>query len=691
MYQLMVLNPGGSPFPRDVRTAAGRQGFMAALQGYPAKPADPYAAPARRQREQEEYAAGYQVGLHAAQAQAARVRELERRGNPLALKGPFALVRDGRQLGGRWDSYQDALREAHRMVAESISYVSIHDEGTAHPVAVKTLWSPRAPRRGNPCGGPAMSTRRNPEWQGEHPSLRLRLTWDQARSVSGPGPQDENVLALSRVPSVARQLARLDPESLRRELAEYGAWDDTELADHAQNLQRILWTSASNMVERRNERRGNPEPPARFARQYERLYGRTRRAMGGVFDWPTLKASIPGRAEELRRLWNLAYRESHPGFPAERTGNPEQVYTLDRDGKNVMMGTALEIAAWVHRHHSYSLDHALKHEGYTVTPVRVEYPGGVTRPGRVYRTGRPRRSVNPGSAWHTAAGREYAARVRADQAAGHAGAGDYWQGALAAESRALAVQNPEGAPHDFEVTELVNFAETTGALYNQRKSITQNQLRRLAKGQFNISLSAKLWRYWFDSAAKLMERETGWRPSTAVRQAAAERMASAEYDKMVAGEYGELPSFKTRTALTRAHYQGKRPNPGKRGAAAGFKMFHDADPDKAYKVNVPDGFPRKLYMIGRLARLVTDRGTISGGVLAAGGGDRMYVLGASKNLAGSARARQVEYIPPKNSRKAGALYYHKFTHAPLVKRHGSGGNYTIAGKSVTLTPRGIVG
>jgi len=139
-------------------------------------------------------------------------RKTERRGNPLTLKGPFTLVRDGKQLGGRWDSYQDALREAHRMLPDAISYVSIHDEGTNHPVAAKTLWRHEG-RRGNPDGGQGMN---------------------------------------------------------------------------------------------------------KYARQYERLYSRTRRAMGGVFDWPTLKASIPGRAEELRRLWNLAYGEGHAGFPAER-------------------------------------------------------------------------------------------------------------------------------------------------------------------------------------------------------------------------------------------------------------------------------------------------------------------------------------------------------------------------------------
>jgi hypothetical protein len=72
------------------------------------------------------------------------------RGNPIRLVGPFVLVRDNVQLGGRHESFQDALREAHRMLADALSYVSIHDEGVNHPAAVKTLWSKRPAKRSNP-------------------------------------------------------------------------------------------------------------------------------------------------------------------------------------------------------------------------------------------------------------------------------------------------------------------------------------------------------------------------------------------------------------------------------------------------------------------------------------------------------------------------------------------------------------
>jgi hypothetical protein len=48
-------------------------------------------------------------------------------------------------------------------------------------------------------------------------------------------------------PGVAAQLAALDPEKVRDELREYGAWDDDELADHAANLLRVLWLAAGQI------------------------------------------------------------------------------------------------------------------------------------------------------------------------------------------------------------------------------------------------------------------------------------------------------------------------------------------------------------------------------------------------------------------------------------------------------------
>lgn len=84
-------------------------------------------------------------------------------------------------------------------------------------------------------------------WIESQGRIELKMRKAQAARASHPGPCDADVLALSRVPAVARQLARIEPETLRAALLEYGAWDTQELYDHAQNLQRILWLAASDI------------------------------------------------------------------------------------------------------------------------------------------------------------------------------------------------------------------------------------------------------------------------------------------------------------------------------------------------------------------------------------------------------------------------------------------------------------
>jgi hypothetical protein len=80
-------------------------------------------------------------------------------------------------------------------------------------------------------------------------TIELSLTLEQACSASHSGQCDEDVKALSLVPEVAEQLAQVDKHKLVQALREYGAWDAEELADHEQNLQRLLWCAAGNIAE----------------------------------------------------------------------------------------------------------------------------------------------------------------------------------------------------------------------------------------------------------------------------------------------------------------------------------------------------------------------------------------------------------------------------------------------------------
>lgn len=80
--------------------------------------------------------------------------------------------------------------------------------------------------------------------------LTLTLTREQAHAGSHAGQCDADIAQLRTEPRIRRQLAMLDPALLRAELAEWGAWDDTELADHDANLSRILWLACGDIAER---------------------------------------------------------------------------------------------------------------------------------------------------------------------------------------------------------------------------------------------------------------------------------------------------------------------------------------------------------------------------------------------------------------------------------------------------------
>lgn len=83
--------------------------------------------------------------------------------------------------------------------------------------------------------------------------IEFQLTLDQAEAMSHSGRCDDDVAEGRKVPEIAAQLAKIDPEVLRSELREYGAWDDLELSDHESNLDRILWLAAGDIRDRQFE------------------------------------------------------------------------------------------------------------------------------------------------------------------------------------------------------------------------------------------------------------------------------------------------------------------------------------------------------------------------------------------------------------------------------------------------------
>jgi hypothetical protein len=74
-------------------------------------------------------------------------------------------------------------------------------------------------------------------------SLR-QLPAECIADCSGPGPADDSVAYW------CKRLAFDGPSWLfRSHLREYGAWDSSELADHNENRQRVLWIWANNCSE----------------------------------------------------------------------------------------------------------------------------------------------------------------------------------------------------------------------------------------------------------------------------------------------------------------------------------------------------------------------------------------------------------------------------------------------------------
>ena len=88
---------------------------------------------------------------------------------------------------------------------------------------------------------------------GNYPTIEIELTIEDACSMSHQGACDKDVETMRKVPYIAQQLERMDPENLRKELKEYGAWNEEQLKDHEENILRILWILAGNIKENNRE------------------------------------------------------------------------------------------------------------------------------------------------------------------------------------------------------------------------------------------------------------------------------------------------------------------------------------------------------------------------------------------------------------------------------------------------------
>lgn len=83
-------------------------------------------------------------------------------------------------------------------------------------------------------------------------SIELPIAVINACSHSGDCTND--IQECMQLPEIRAELAEIDPDQLRMELKEYGAWDEEQLADHNANLERILWLAAGNIKDEMYDR-----------------------------------------------------------------------------------------------------------------------------------------------------------------------------------------------------------------------------------------------------------------------------------------------------------------------------------------------------------------------------------------------------------------------------------------------------
>jgi hypothetical protein len=77
----------------------------------------------------------------------------------------------------------------------------------------------------------------------------LNITKAVAKECSQSGNNEYSVNYYMNLPKYKKQLLKLDKEEVRNELNDLGAWEDNELKDHNNNLERLFWLSCSNIVD----------------------------------------------------------------------------------------------------------------------------------------------------------------------------------------------------------------------------------------------------------------------------------------------------------------------------------------------------------------------------------------------------------------------------------------------------------
>lgn len=78
----------------------------------------------------------------------------------------------------------------------------------------------------------------------------IKIKISDAETLASRGESIGTVKRMREESFYENQLQEIKPENLRKVLREYGAWDDQELENHDENLNRILWIAGCDVAER---------------------------------------------------------------------------------------------------------------------------------------------------------------------------------------------------------------------------------------------------------------------------------------------------------------------------------------------------------------------------------------------------------------------------------------------------------
>ena len=135
--------------------------------------------------------------------------------------------------------------------------------------------------------------------------IEFELTLEQAQQGSHSGRCDEDIAQLLTDEAISSQLLAIIPQLIADELREYGAWNDEELANHADNLASLLWIACGDIVYQQ------------FNNESEKMTLSEAIANKGLVESKEIKRVM----SERRRAWNSTKNRKFPRYTGQSTAD----------------------------------------------------------------------------------------------------------------------------------------------------------------------------------------------------------------------------------------------------------------------------------------------------------------------------------------------------------------------------------